>query len=509
MAAPTIRPYNGVVPQRSQAPSEFANNADDWVAYQSPLAADYNALGDYVDVEAATIEGLADDAATSETNAATSASNASTSESNASTSETNAATSASNASTSETNAATSATNAANSFDSFDDRYLGAKISDPTVDNDGDALLTGALYFNSSTNNMRVYLGSAWANITNVTGSVDINGGTIDGTAIGETTKSTGKFTSLEADNISAYGASLIDDADATAARTTLGLGTAAVKNVNDMGALGTGVITATADAVVNGLTVGRGAGNVDSNTASGVNALSSNTTGDFNTVSGVNALRRNTTGAENTASGEQALRDNTTGFQNTASGRGALQANTTGAENTAIGRSALISNSTGNLNIAIGRSALQDNSTGSGNTGISPRKSSGTYAPVFNPTTENNRFCMGSTGVTNAYIQVAWTVVSDERDKAEFAPVPHGLDFVNQLKPTAFKYKKSREYEEVHGMVRYGFIAQEVLAIEGDNPVIVDNEDSEKLRMVETSLIPVLVNAINELTARVAILEGK
>ena len=209
MAAPTIRPYNGVVPQRSLAPSEFANNADDWVAYQAPLAADYNALGDYVDDEAATIQGLADDAATSETNAATSASNASTSESNASTSETNAATSASNASTSETNAATSATNAANSFDSFDDRYLGAKTSDPTLDNDGDALITGALYFNSDTDNMRVWLGSAWANIADLTGSVDINGGTIDGTAIGETTKSTGKFTSLETDTVGAADGSAL------------------------------------------------------------------------------------------------------------------------------------------------------------------------------------------------------------------------------------------------------------------------------------------------------------
>ena len=71
---------------------------------------------------------------------------AATSATNAATSETNAATSATNAATSETNAATSATNAAASYDNFDDRYLGAKSSAPTVDNDGDALITGALYF---------------------------------------------------------------------------------------------------------------------------------------------------------------------------------------------------------------------------------------------------------------------------------------------------------------------------------------------------------------------------
>lgn len=107
-------------------------------------------------------------AATSETNAATSETNAATSETNAATSATNAATSATSASTSATAAATSATNAATSesnaaasFDSFDDRYLGAKASDPTVDNDGDALITGAIYFDSTNNDFKVYNGSAW------------------------------------------------------------------------------------------------------------------------------------------------------------------------------------------------------------------------------------------------------------------------------------------------------------------------------------------------------------
>ena len=131
----------------------------------------------------------ASEASTSATNAATSATNAATSESNASTSATNAATSATNASTSETNAASSATSAASSAssastsatnasnaqtaaetaqaaaeaaaDNFDDTYLGAKASDPTVDNDGDALTTGDLYFNTTSNVLKVYNGSSW------------------------------------------------------------------------------------------------------------------------------------------------------------------------------------------------------------------------------------------------------------------------------------------------------------------------------------------------------------
>jgi len=60
-----------------------------------------------------------------------------------------------------TSAAASAAAAAASYDAFDDRYLGSKASDPALDNDGDALITGALYWNSTDNVLKVYGGSAW------------------------------------------------------------------------------------------------------------------------------------------------------------------------------------------------------------------------------------------------------------------------------------------------------------------------------------------------------------
>jgi hypothetical protein len=64
-----------------------------------------------------------------------------------------------------TAAAASAAAAATTYDNFDDRYLGAKSTAPSVDNDGDALVTGALYWNSVSNTMFAWSGSAWGSIS--------------------------------------------------------------------------------------------------------------------------------------------------------------------------------------------------------------------------------------------------------------------------------------------------------------------------------------------------------
>eukprot|EP00916_Digyalum_oweni_P015414 GHVL01025229.1.p1 GENE.GHVL01025229.1~~GHVL01025229.1.p1 ORF type:complete len:521 (+),score=79.37 GHVL01025229.1:1483-3045(+) len=149
-------------------------------------------------------------AQTAETGAETAETNAAASEANAATSETNAATSATNAATSESNAASSASSAQASkdaalaaLDSFDDRYLGQKASDPTVDNDGDPLVAGALYFNTTDDAMKVYEGSVWvAAYASLSGAL------------------------LQANNLS-------DLASATSARTNLGLGTAATTDSTD------------------------------------------------------------------------------------------------------------------------------------------------------------------------------------------------------------------------------------------------------------------------------------
>ena len=384
------------------------------------------------------------------------------------------------------------------------------------------------------------------------------------------------------------------------------------------------------DALISGLTVGKGGGTTTGNTAFGVNALFSSTTSNGNIAIGHNALYANTTGQSNTAIGSydgttaSALRVNTTGSFNIAVGTGALNANTTasrntavgyqaaysgttsefnsvlgyqalytggggqdtavgyqagysaniasayatyigfragystttGIQNTAIGNSALFSNTTassntavgyqagysnttgasntcvgefagynigtgqlntyigskaggnstassGQRNIGIGDRALGAISTGSNNIGIGFTDSVNGYAPVFDPATESNRIVLGTVAVTNAYIKVAWTVTSDARDKTNIVDLDKGLDFVSQLQPKAYQFKTNRNDETASGNVRYGFLAQDILALEGDSPVIIDNEDLDHLKYNGESLVPILVKAIQELKAEV------
>jgi hypothetical protein len=131
-------------------------------------------LGTPTDAADATTKAYTDSILGSATSAATSAAAAATSASNAATSASNAATSATAASDSASAAASSASEAATSYDNFDDRYLGQKASDPTLDNDGDALLTGAIYFNTTDDKMKVYTGSAWADVAPVATSVTVS-----------------------------------------------------------------------------------------------------------------------------------------------------------------------------------------------------------------------------------------------------------------------------------------------------------------------------------------------
>jgi len=205
-------------------------------------------------------------------------------------------------------------------------------------------------------------------VTSVSGTGTVNGLTLTGTvttsgsltlggmldlssppAIGGTTPSTGKFTTLT--------------------NTGLTSGRVVYSTTGGLETDSANLLYSGTDLTVYGITVGRGAGAVSTNTAVGNGALFSNTSGALNSAFGGGALQSNTTGNYNTAAGGS---DNTFGS--------ALYSNTTGGNNSAFGNGALGRNTTGNYNVAIGMQALSANTTASNNTAVG-------YQAAYNNTT--------------------------------------------------------------------------------------------------------------------------
>lgn len=140
-----------------------------------------------------------------------------------------------------------------------------------------------------------------------------------------------------------------------------------------------------------------GAGNITSNVAFGLNALTSNTSGGNNVAIGFQSLNSNTTGAFNTAVGTNSLQNNTESF-NTAFGAYTLNSNTTGTNNVAVGINSLRLNVSGINNTAIGRESLYSN-TASSNVAIG-------YQSSYNNTTAANNT---SVGYRSAYSNITGT----------------------------------------------------------------------------------------------------
>ena len=108
---------------------------------------------------------------------------------------------------------------------------------------------------------------------------------------------------------------------------------------------------------------------------------------------------------------------------------------------------------------------------------------------------------MGNANHTVACIQISWGVASDIRYKCVYGCVPHGKDFLKGINPIKYSFKDKETGEVTDTRVRYGFSAQEVLALEGDEPIITNNSNPDNLGLTHDYMIPVLVNAIKELDA--------
>ena len=332
----------------------------------------------------------------------------------------------------------------------------------------------------------------------------------------------------------------------------LGLCTNGVQNT----AVGRGALDAT------------GAGTDGSyNVAVGNDALGANTEGQFNVEVGRRALYTNSTADENTAVGYLALYENQTGANNTAVGNGALQLNTA-SSNTAVGDRAGTTWTGNGSNVAIGKDAAETSGTtctngvwigaGCGTTeAIDGNKAGqvviGSLAQIGNhenivaigkscPGQGTNTVTFGKSASSKVTINwdsgTAWTYPSDERMKENIADMPTsaGLSFINTLKPRTFTWRKVEDYDEsltnLGGTMKisgdkfkksegtqYGFVAQEVkTAMEaasitpdpdgGGYGFWTQSEVGTQQGVSKEDLIPSLVKAIQELSAKVDALEG-
>ena len=296
------------------------------------------------------------------------------------------------------------------------------------------------------------------------------------------------------------------------------------------------------------------------NVALGYTALRSNTTGAYNIAIGSGAMYLNTTGQRNVAIGGDSLNETTSGIDNVAVGVYASKLNQSGGNNVALGRSALQSNIGASGNIAVGNYALYDldstgatfntvvghgsgsgivtgvNNTiigaqvgglssslsnniiiadGAGNRRINVNSSGFTGIGTTTPTTAlqvegqitpaaDNTYDLGDASLrfTAVYATNGTIQTSDEREKRDIKNSDLGLNFLNELRPVSFRWKKSES-----GSVHYGLIAQEAQkaithsrAEESEN-VIVQKTKSGVFGLNYSELISPIIKAIQEISS--------
>jgi hypothetical protein len=196
----------------------------------------------------------------------------------------------------------------------------------------------------------------------------------------------------------------------------------------------------------------------------------------------------------------------------------------TGYLNTALGDSAL-SCVEGNFNVAIGYSAMATGTSGDLNTAVGT--CSGFCLSGFNNvllgycsgadslctlTNQDNHIILGNTASSIIVARVGTiTAPSDVRIKKVHGEVPLALDFVESLTPIKYQFCDPETGKVNDDRYRYGFSAQEVIENEEypDHPIIGNNSNPDRLALGGDQMIPVLVNAIKELSAEVKALKAQ
>jgi len=227
---------------------------------------------------------------------------------------------------------------------------------------------------------------------------------------------------------------------------------------------------------------------------------------------GTRALK-NATSVNNTAVGNLSLQSAASNCSALGTGAGA---STTANSGTFVGYNAGVLATTGAQNTIVGSEAGSQLTTGQKNVFVGYRAGIGNNG--FHITTGQNNVLIGTNGYdtvsTLACQATTITFLSDARDKKEIQEFPIGLDFVKELNPVTFTWD-DRDENGKHGDKDSGFIAQDLKALQekynlSDELKLVNETISEdKMFASYGRLIPVLVKAIQDLSAKVEALEAK
>jgi hypothetical protein len=286
------------------------------------------------------------------------------------------------------------------------------------------------------------------------------------------------------------------------------------------------------DLVVNGISVGKGAGSIYvSNTIIGSQALSNNTWGSANIAIGKQSSFSNNQGGDNISIGDKALYSNTNSSQNIAIGTESLFSNMA-SRNIATGWRALYNNNAGSDNIAIGYEMFKNNTTGSYNIGVGgySNNTSGSYNVYIGGIANNasstnvnkntaigygsridgnytnasaigygagvfasNTVVLGDADITHVYSRGAYSSSSDSRIKKNIEPITYGLNAILKLRPVKFTFIQNDQKQ-------IGFIAQEIRSVipELVSGIEGDINKGEILSVSYPNMVSVLTKALQE-----------
>ena len=349
-----------------------------------------------------------------------------------------------------------------------------------------------------------------------------------------------------------------------ASNTIIGMGAGAGTLLNDSVVIigesaGSGVQTADASGLIAiGVNAAKAITSGAKNIAIGTNAMLTTVTGGENIAIGYGAMDDTDAGSTAQASGSNIFIGTDAGggtwvdantTKNIGIGNACMDAAMDGAiNNTAMGADgALGALTTGDNNTCIGYSAGSAITTGGNNIAIGKFAGVASQSPVA-ISTQSNQLVLGNNDTDDFYCVQSTINTSDERDKTDIETFTHGLDFVNQMRPVTYRWDRRSWYCEKdeegnpipiteedfasvvsdgskkRAEIQLGFIGQEVQAIEQqygysqtkedgtpdeDTELIVDTVNNGLgMGLQYARVVPVLVNAIKELSAKVTALEN-